>query len=429
MGIKRVSGISAQLANSGELSPPTGFYGKLGWITQAGSLALVQAFNASSDEASIFSGETRLIAELTAARLNGGARTNLLVNSGPAGHLDAANLGSRIDEVLAVGEVEGLVLDTEADAAFLDALKNELASRSALKEDFFALTRFRKAYRLDLSGAAAVDNTGGLVGIPALGHPLAVGDTVILSGTANYDGTYVLDASTGVDELVITATFTAETFAADSSLEEQPESYLAAFKTACDAFSSPKIAIVAPTTQDGHLGALAGAVMNVETLAEDAGMVMRHSLLGVSLDNRWSLTKRAVIDGLAEARAVVLKRHKEDPTGVYINLGLTLAGPLDDQEILPLTRIAHKVLREARLRAFPAVNSHEFPLDQPGANAIAMMATAGFPEMKRIGELTRWETSGSWNADGSLSLTISAQGPNHVPVITETITLTPDQGV
>ena len=71
------------------------------------------------------------------------------------------------------------------------------------------------------NAAAAVDNGGGLVGIPSTAHGLSAGDYVQIDQTTNYDGFYELDASTSVDELVIAATFVAETFAGTETVTQQ----------------------------------------------------------------------------------------------------------------------------------------------------------------------------------------------------------------
>lgn len=63
-----------------------------------------------------------------------------------------------------------------------------------------------------IDAAAAVDKGGGLVGIPITGHGFSTGQKIILSGTTNYDETYLVDATSTANEVVITATYVAETF-------------------------------------------------------------------------------------------------------------------------------------------------------------------------------------------------------------------------
>ena len=55
---------------------------------------------------------------------------------------------------------------------------------------------------------------GGLVGLPVVGmaHALNAGETVTVSGTTSYNGTYELKPGTGDGLLVVAKTFTAETF-------------------------------------------------------------------------------------------------------------------------------------------------------------------------------------------------------------------------
>jgi hypothetical protein len=66
---------------------------------------------------------------------------------------------------------------------------------------------------ITLDAAAAVDNGGGTVTLPATGHVNVAGDEIYVVGTDNYDGTHTLAAGTTTNELHITATYTAETFA------------------------------------------------------------------------------------------------------------------------------------------------------------------------------------------------------------------------
>jgi hypothetical protein len=64
-----------------------------------------------------------------------------------------------------------------------------------------------------IDNAAAVDKGDGTVGIPISGtNWLQAKDTTTISGTTNYDGTYTIVSATA-SEIVITATYVAETFA------------------------------------------------------------------------------------------------------------------------------------------------------------------------------------------------------------------------
>lgn len=69
----------------------------------------------------------------------------------------------------------------------------------------------------NIDNAAAVDDTGGLVGIPITGHPFSTGDVVFFAGTTNYEGTFTIVSET-TNEIVITATYQAENFAGSETV-------------------------------------------------------------------------------------------------------------------------------------------------------------------------------------------------------------------
>jgi phage-related protein len=63
-----------------------------------------------------------------------------------------------------------------------------------------------------LTAGPAVDKGSGKVGIPVSTHGYSTGDQVLLEGTTNYDGLHTVDATSSTNEIVFTATYTAETF-------------------------------------------------------------------------------------------------------------------------------------------------------------------------------------------------------------------------
>lgn len=65
------------------------------------------------------------------------------------------------------------------------------------------------------NAAVAVNKTGGKVGIPCTGHGQVEGNHIRLERSLNYNSDYTLLAETSADELVVTATFVAETFTGD----------------------------------------------------------------------------------------------------------------------------------------------------------------------------------------------------------------------
>ena len=68
-----------------------------------------------------------------------------------------------------------------------------------------------KATPVSLDADVAVDKGGGLVGIPITGHDFVAGEYVKIQDSINYDVESLIDSKTA-DEVVITATYVAETF-------------------------------------------------------------------------------------------------------------------------------------------------------------------------------------------------------------------------
>lgn len=63
-----------------------------------------------------------------------------------------------------------------------------------------------------IDNAAAVDKGGGKVGIPVTGKPFTDNEWIQIQGTINYNGNYQVDPDSSTDEVVIVATYVAETF-------------------------------------------------------------------------------------------------------------------------------------------------------------------------------------------------------------------------
>ena len=88
----------------------------------------------------------------------------------------------------------------------------------------------------DIDNVAAVDKTGGKVGLPATGHKLPAGVQVTLAGTTNYEGVHTVDEDTTADEIVIVATFSAEAFtgAETATVAEDWEDVIDAALAGCE---------------------------------------------------------------------------------------------------------------------------------------------------------------------------------------------------
>lgn len=64
----------------------------------------------------------------------------------------------------------------------------------------------------NLDAAAAVDKGSGLVGLPCTGQPYSSEDWIVVSGTTNYNGLHMVDTTSSTNEIVIEATYVAESF-------------------------------------------------------------------------------------------------------------------------------------------------------------------------------------------------------------------------
>lgn len=73
-----------------------------------------------------------------------------------------------------------------------------------------------------INASAATDEGSGRVGIPVTSHGYATGDHVVIEGTTNYDGAYLVHATSTASKVVITTTYIAETFTGSSSIHKQP---------------------------------------------------------------------------------------------------------------------------------------------------------------------------------------------------------------
>jgi hypothetical protein len=92
-----------------------------------------------------------------------------------------------------------------------------VAGTSGVTEPTWPVRRTISTNAHTLNAAAAVDNsanTAGTVAIAITGHGYAAGDVVYLQGASNYSGYHALPDQTdgGVDTLIITAPYVAETF-------------------------------------------------------------------------------------------------------------------------------------------------------------------------------------------------------------------------
>jgi hypothetical protein len=73
-----------------------------------------------------------------------------------------------------------------------------------------------------INNAAATNEGGGKVGIPVTSHGYPNGAAVFISGTVNYNGRFIVDASSTTNKVIIVATYQAETFTGAEKIHEAP---------------------------------------------------------------------------------------------------------------------------------------------------------------------------------------------------------------
>jgi len=131
-----------------------------------------------------------------------------------------------IDIVTDVPKIEAFYLEmgsvnvglgaAQAYSVTQDFASSSDIARQDLKGDIVTWVRNDADTNIDAGDAVEkVDGDGvvtGLVGIPCTGHPFSDYDVVVIAGSTAYNGTWVLDADTSTNELVIETTYVAETF-------------------------------------------------------------------------------------------------------------------------------------------------------------------------------------------------------------------------
>jgi hypothetical protein len=95
--------------------------------------------------------------------------------------------------------------------AYLNSLSSTFIILTRTTSGLFDTTSFDLTSNT-IDNAAAVDKGDGTVGIPITGHDFNAKDNTTIAGTTNYDGNYDIVSETA-NEIVITATYVAETFA------------------------------------------------------------------------------------------------------------------------------------------------------------------------------------------------------------------------
>ncbi len=100
-------------------------------------------------------------------------------------------------------------------------LSEDATTTDKIKGNLLSTTTGKEAKQATLDDDSADDKEDGTVGIPSTAHGFDIGESVLISGTDYYDGNATLTSATTADEMVITATYEAETFDTDMTATSQ----------------------------------------------------------------------------------------------------------------------------------------------------------------------------------------------------------------
>jgi len=137
------------------------------------------------------------------------------------------------------GSLKAIGRETDLVALFgaaLDLVDTLEAARQNGGPNWKAWAYGHKDVQKTIGVAAAVDKTGGKVGIPVTAHGIPTGETITIAGTTNYDASYAVDPDTTVNEIVIVAAFAIETFDGTETVtwNQTWETVIAAALPGCD---------------------------------------------------------------------------------------------------------------------------------------------------------------------------------------------------
>lgn len=101
-------------------------------------------------------------------------------------------------------------------------LRNDSYYRGAAAPTNFYLALCAKKSEKSVNASGAVDKGSGKVGIPVTSHGYATGARIRIEGSTHYTGFFLVDATSSTNEVVIVATYSAETFTGAEKIHEAP---------------------------------------------------------------------------------------------------------------------------------------------------------------------------------------------------------------
>ncbi|MBT4269235.1 MAG: hypothetical protein HOD85_33950, partial [Deltaproteobacteria bacterium] len=251
------TGMSLQEIQSND-APPVSVVGRACLIAIHDTVVGVNVIQASTDIEAIYGAGT-LTDRLKHVQLAAGSSMYLVVASFPTAQVIGANIQSLMQTVIDLNhQVEFWVFNFPADSAMMVKIEEALTYFQNNARWYSSVSLSKDSRVLDLEGAVVADNADGTVAIPETAHGFSTDETLIISGSDNYDGSYPVLAASTADVIHITHAYTAETFEAGVVGEEKPSEYADAFGTEFETLSHNKGMLICQTTQEDHFGKIIG---------------------------------------------------------------------------------------------------------------------------------------------------------------------------
>jgi len=411
-----LTGIDIDELTTGGAEPPESIEYKQAFIAGHATLRGFSLLDITTDCESVY-GAGELADQLETVQLNSNSQFWGVVYCINPVEMTAALIADHIKAVADGHDVSTITIFHDADKAFADAVKNAYTAQALNKKDFEFVLQYRKSYIYDLTGVEAVQGSGSLVIPLPAANKVAVDDEILITraeDSSQLFGRFVVTARTDTS-CTITSTQATFTFLAGAYLKEHPDDYCMRADDEFDLYNCNAMSIVAPYTQDNHLGAYTGRISKTK-VHSSAGKVIDGELKNVDVDPDLSLTHFSLLDS---GRFVFLKRFPERKTQVHINDDNVMFPAGDTVKTMATRRVLNKCKRQIRHFGFDLINDDSFDKNEAGAKAAALIAGKGLRIMKKPGgslqpEITDFTIVGSWTPEGGIEFLFSVTDKNRI---------------
>jgi hypothetical protein len=415
-----VTGISIQYKKSGGVTLPEGLEFKIGFIAEHSSVLGKNTIDTSTDVEALY-GTGELADELSNMQLNSNSSLYCRCLTVPTGSLVTANVDSFFEQ-FEDNEVSLLVFLTETDKTFAEAVKAKRITSANNKRYFECLLKTQKSLSADISSLATADDAGN-TSIPLASSGFSSNDNLLISGTnSELDGLHVAHSSTDSSNVVLNTSFTSSvTFPEGSKIEIKPDDYIEEINTEFNLFEDAYTGIIAPTTEDKWLGAVAGRISKIKSMTS-SGKVLDGGINGVNVNPNY---KAGQISSLDSGRFIFLKRHPENVAEIHVNDDNTMFSLTDDIKTIAQARVINKAIRVTLASAFPLINNNIYPKTTAGASAVIQVASKGLQAMKDAKpypEIFDYNIQAVWVSNG-IQLTLTVTDVNRIKIVQSFITL------